>query len=365
MTKHNGITRRRVLGSTAVAGVIGSAGCTGGGSDTAEPTESDTESGGGDGTTTSESGNDYESLPEVTATFASSFQSGSIDNIAIARFKEKIEAETDGRFSVNHVPGGAYGGEVEMTQTAAQGGLEGMGVGPIPIFLYATEHWYTSSPYVMEDYDHLLRVMESDMIQEEVYDKIAAENGLRVMGQPVYVGRRNVTANSAVRTPEDVQGMKLRLPGIDAWVEVWQEIGVNPTSIPGNEIYSGLQTGTADGAAVDANLVESSKLNEVQSHLNLTKQMVGNRNLWINEEFYQGLDPTYQELVIELGFEATAEAAEIGIETEEETINQLESNGMTIVRDVDVEAFKSAATPAINGLFESTWAGTWEEVQQM
>jgi TRAP-type C4-dicarboxylate transport system substrate-binding protein len=363
MTKGNKITRRRVLSSAAVAGVIGSAGCTGGGSDTPESTESD--NGDGGSTSTSESENDYESLPEVSATFGSSFQEGSIDNIAIARFKEKIEAETDGRFSVNHVPGGAYGGEVEMTQTAAQGGLEGMGVGPIPIFLYATEHWYTSSPYVMEDYDHLLRVMESDMIQEEVYDKIAAENGLRVMGQPVYVGRRNVTANSAIRTPEDIQGMKLRLPGIDAWVEVWEEIGVNPTSIPGNEIYSGLQTGTADGAAVDANLVESSKLNEVQSHLNLTQQMVGNRNLWINEEFYQGLDPTYQDLVIELGFEATAEAAEIGIESEEETINQLESAGMTIVRDVDVEAFNSAATPAINRLFETTWAGTWEDVKDM
>lgn len=365
-------TRRRLLKAAGVTGLAGLAGCTGGGG--GDGTENDSEADAGsdgttgsdtEGSTTSSSDSGSGSGSEASVTFASSFQSGTLENIAIQRLKERVEEETGGRFTINHVPGGAYGGEVEMTQTLASGGVGGMGAGPIPIFLWANEYWYTSSPYVLEDYEQFVRIMESDTIQENVYQRLVEEQGVRAIGRPFYVGRRNVTANSAIRTPEDAQNMKIRIPGLDAWVTIWQGIGVNPTSIAGDEIYSALQTGTAAGAAVDANLALSTKLHEVQSHFNITQQMVGNRNLWMNENTFQGLDQSYRDLVLEAGREITVEVAELGQTEEEETISQLEENGMTVVDDVDVAAFREAATPAIERLFEEKWAGTWDDVKSM
>ena len=359
--------RRAVLSGIAAGGTIGLAGCLnqGGGDEGGDDSSSESSSSDGSSSSGETDTTNTQVETEESLTFASSFQAGTLENVAIQRLKERVESETNGRIAIEHVPGGAYGGEVEMTQTLSSGGLGGMGAGPIPIFMYANEYWWTSSPYVLSSYDQFARIMESDLIQENVYTPIAENNNMRALGRPFYVGKRNITTNQAVRTPEDAQGLKIRVPGLDSWVDTWEEIGVQPTSVAGDEIYSALQTGTAAGAAVDANLAQSTKLHEVQSHVCLTEQMVGNRNLWINESRFQSLDQSDQDLLLEIGQEVTVEVAELGQEREEETINELEDEGMTIVRDVDVEAFRDAAAPAIERLFENDWALTWEEVKNM
>jgi len=85
----------------------------------------------------------------------------------------------------------------------------------------------------------------------------------------------------------------------------------------------------------------------------------------MNEDFFQGLDETYQELVLEVGQEATKEAAEIGVNREEELINRMSDEGMTIVEDVDDEKFREKALPEVREQHEKHWIGTHEEVQNI
>jgi TRAP-type C4-dicarboxylate transport system substrate-binding protein len=216
----------------------------------------------------------------------------------------------------------------------------------------------------MKDFEHLLRVDDSDLLQNG-YDTIRNDHSVRVLGQPIYVGWRNATSNKPLRTVDDIQGLKIRDPPIDSWIRTWEGIGANPVSTPSDEIYSALETGVAAASGADANGAMSTNLYEVQSHFNIVKYLVGNRSLWVNEDFYSGLDETYQDMVTQFSQEASEEASQQGMDKEQEIIGNLKENGMTIVDDVEIEAIREAARPTLESLFENNWEGTLEQVRNI
>ncbi|WP_120246325.1 TRAP transporter substrate-binding protein [Halopiger aswanensis] len=297
-------------------------------------------------------------------TIASTFEPGHILVQAAENFQERIEEESDGDIAVEISPGGAYGSEDEIGEIVSQGGVEAHSAGSFPYFQFASEYWFFGCPFVLSDYDQLLSVLESDEMQE-AHDALVENGNQRPIGQQIYRGARHFTSNTPIRTPDDVDGLNLRLPELDPWVQIWEEVGASPTPVALDELYSALEQGTADASEGGAEQISSFNLHEVQSHLSLTGHLIANGNIYINESFYQGLDETYQDLIMEVGQEATQEAAEESQNREEELIDELESEGMEIVDDVDNEAFQAEAEPAVEQLFEDTWAFDWDTVRNM
>ena len=300
----------------------------------------------------------------VEMTIASTFEPGHILVQAAEDFKEQIEEESDGDISVEVSPGGSYGSEDEIGEVVSQGGVEAHSAGSFPYFQYAPDYWFFGCPFVLSGYDQLLSVLESDEMQE-AHDTLIENGNQRPIGQQIYRGARNFTSNSAIRTPDDVQGLNLRLPELDPWVAIWESVGASPTPVALDELYSALEQGTADASEGGAEQISSFNLHEVQSHLSLTEHLIANGNIYINENFYQGLDESHQDLIMEVGQQVTESAAEDSQEREQELIDGLADEGMEIVEDVDQEAFQEAAEPAVNQLFEDTWAFDWETVQNM
>jgi TRAP-type transport system periplasmic protein len=328
------LTRRSALRAGTVAGVCGLTGCLG---------QADEEPSG--------------------MTLASTFEPGHVNVVAAERFAELIEEETDGRFTVDIVAGGAYGGEDEISEIVSHRGVEAHAAGTVPFYQYATEFWFFGCPLVIDDYDHLLSLMESELM-EEAYDLMIERGNQRPFGRQIYRGERHTTANRAIREPGDLVGLDLRLPELDPWVRIWHEIGAQPTPIALDELYSALQVGTVDATEGDADQIASLGLDEVQSHLSMTAHQVESGNLYVNETFLGELDETHRELVLELGLEATVETSEEAMELEEELLEKLEE-GMTVVEDVDRDAFRESGRPAVEELFEDEWVGTWEEIREL
>jgi len=300
----------------------------------------------------------------VEMTIASTFEPGHILVQAAETFKEEIESESDGDVSVEISPGGSYGSEDEIGEVVSQGGVEAHSAGSFPYFQFAPEYWFFGCPFVLSGYDQLLSVLESDEMQE-AHDALVENGDQRPIGQQIYRGARNFTSNNPINGPSDVEGLNLRLPELDPWVAIWEEVGASPTPVALDELYSALEQGTADASEGGAEQISSFNLYEVQSHLSLTEHLIANGNIYINDTFYQGLDETYQDMIMEVGQSATSSAAEESQAREEELIQGLADEGMEIVEDVDVEAFQEQAAPAVEELFENTWAFDWETVRNM
>ena len=100
--------------------------------------------------------------------------------------------------------------------------------------------------------------------------------GIKILG-PVYFGVRQVglKTEKKINTPADLAGVKLRMPGGDAWQFLGQALGANPTPMAYAEVYTGLQTGAIDGQDNPLPNVENMKFYEVMSQIALTSHLVG------------------------------------------------------------------------------------------
>lgn len=300
----------------------------------------------------------------ISMTIASTFEPGHILVQAAENFKEEIEEESGGDISVEISPGGSYGSEDEIGEVVSQGGVEAHAAGSFPYYQFASEYWFFGCPFVLSDYDQLLSVLESDQMQE-AHDTLIENGNQRPMGQQIYRGARHFTSNTAVRSPEDVSELDLRLPELEPWVQTWEEVGASPTPVALDELYSALEQGVVDASEGGAEQISSFNLFEVQSHLSLTGHLIANGNIYINESFYQGLDQSQQDMIMEVGQSATQSAAQTSQDREQQLINELGEQGMEVVEDVDTSAFQEAAVPAMQQLFESTWAFDLETVRNM
>jgi TRAP-type transport system periplasmic protein len=335
MTVRTKLGRRKFLsatGAASVGGMAAIAGCTG-----------------------DENGGDVE------MTIGSAFEPGHINVEAAEMFAEEIEEESGGDFEVSVTPGGAMGAEDEITSLVAEGGAEAHAAGTVPFDMYTPEYWFFGSPFVMEDYDHLRRVMDSD-IMDDAEEQMLENGNQRPIGPQIYRGERHFTANDAIRTPDDLEGLALRLPELDPWVDIWNQVGADPTPVALDELYSALEQGTVDSSEGDAEQIASFNLHEVQSHVSLTAHLVETGNIYINETFFEGLDESHQDMILEIGEEVNEEAAEISLDREEDLLDELEDEGMEVVDDVDHDAFDDAAEDAVEQWFDEEWVETWDEV---
>ena len=364
MADRNTLNRRTLLRTVSIGGLAAFAGCTGsggGGGNNSGGGGGSNNSGGGGGSNNSGGGGGNSS---VSMTIASAFEPGHILVETAENFKKSIESESGGDISVEVSAGGSYGDETELGELVSQGGVEAHAAGTAPYNQFAPKYAFFGSPFVVPSYDQLLSVLDSNKMQEGT--NALVENGnQRPLGQQIYRGARNTTSNSPIKTPDDVSGLNLRLPELDPWNTIWKGVGASPTPVALDELYSALEQGVADASEGGAEQISSFNLYEVQSHLSLTSHLISSGNLYINDDFYQGLDQTHRDMVDKVSQQVTEASAETSQKREQKLIDELSSNGMTIVEDVDTEAFQSAAAPAVERLFSNEWAFDWDTVRNM
>jgi len=151
-----------------------------------------------------------------------------------------------------------------------------------------------TSAYLFRDADHLKKTFKSDVGKEFI--KLARDQlGIQVI-TPVYFGSRNVNLkpDRPIRTPADLQGVKLRMPPGEFWQFLGESLGANPTPVAYAELYTALQTGTVDGQ--DNPLVNSKlmKFDEVTSQFVLTRHVIGYDVMAIRAKIWDAMSAAQQ-----------------------------------------------------------------------
>lgn len=292
--------------------------------------------------------------------FSSAFQPGHILCIAAEHFKDIVESRSNGEIEVQLFLGGVMGSEEEETESVSIGGVEMLSGGPGHLKFYAPEYMFFVSPFVMRDWNQWKAVWNGKLGQE-VQDIMAEKGNVKVLGV-LYRGKRNFTSNKPIYTPEDVQGLKLRLPPNPTWIACWKEIGASPTAIALPELFSSLQLGVADASEGEVSQIQSFHLNEVQKYLTLTGHDISPGNLVINKKFFDNLSEKNQKILSDAGKETGEWATQQTLEGETQILVDLQKKGMIVVIP-DQKAFSEKVKPAIDKLFETEWpVATWEEI---
>lgn len=254
-----------------------------------------------------------------------------------------------------------YGGNLfkQGTELVAlqRGNLEMGNIAPQDISNQIPEWSVLTSGYLFRDADHLRKFFDSEVGAE--FKNMAEEQlGIRILG-PTYFGIRQVGLRSdkEIRTPDDMAGVKLRMPGGDAWQFLGTALGANPTPMAYAEVYTGLQTGAIDGQDNPLPNVENMKFYEVMDQIVLTSHLVGYDLLVISKTAFDSLSPADQEALQAAATAAIDFSQAKHIEREAELLKKFEADGLKIYTP-DVEAFRSHAQKLY---LESELAKSWPE----
>ncbi len=289
----------------------------------------------------------------VEFTVTSVFEGDHICVLTAEKWAELLDEESDGRIQATVVSGGVYGSEEEESELVTEGVIEAASHGTYAINLHANEYNF-NFPFGPQSIVHILKYYhpEEPTVGQQLTEVLRSRANQEILA-PYLRGMRFFTSNKLVESPEDVRGIKLRLPGLARWVSIWQTIGANPTTIPLPELYTSLATGAADASEGEAQQLWSYSLYEVQSHVALTGHHTANGSLMVNTDWFYSLSPEDQEIVRKTAVEAAEWATERAVSTSSELLTKLEEEGI-IITEVDFDEFKEAAGPALEQIFQET-----------
>ncbi|MDI9391492.1 MAG: DctP family TRAP transporter solute-binding subunit [Synergistota bacterium] len=259
------------------------------------------------------------------------------------KFAELVEQKTNGEVKVQVYPSDSLAPQREST--------EGAQFGTIDMVL--------TSSMIVSNFEPLIGVFDLPFIfttREQTYSILDGPIGERVAKKVEGVGLvilaywengfRHITNNvRPIHTPDDLKGLKIRVPESPVSIDTFKALRALPTPISFGELYSALQLGVVDGQENPlAHLIES-RFYEVQKHCSLTGHLYTAEPLIISKLIWERLTPDQQKALKEAAIEAGAYERNLSAERDKQYLQEAKDKGVQFVEDPDIPAFKKAVQP--------------------
>ena len=257
---------------------------------------------------------------------------------------QEIERRTDGRYHIDVYPASQLGKETDINQGLALQSVDIIISGssfaarsykPIGVGYY---------PYTFRDADHLLAFTKSDVFKElaQGYEE---ETGHHIAAV-TYYGTRHTSTNKPIRSCADMQGLKIRVPDVPAYLAMPRACGANTAPIAFAEVYLALQNGTVEAQENPLTTIEAKKFYEVQKQVVLTGHIVDHLNTVFAKGMWNDLSAEDQTIFGEVAMEAAERASRKIQAREAELVQFFKDKGLEVV-EVDQAEFKDAVMQSV------------------
>lgn len=276
--------------------------------------------------------------------------------IAAEKLAEDVEEETEGRITIEVFPneqlsGGDSGKTVELL---SKGKIDLTFNSTIIYSILDERFGVASAPFLFSNFEEVDQVFNGE--GGEALNEILREKGVEPFGYGENGFRQVTNSVHEIKNPEDVKGLKIRIPGITMYTDLWRELGSDPSTMTFSEVFTALQQNTIDGQENPIDVIYSSKLDEVQDYISMWNYSYDPLVLGMNKELFDSLSDEDQEMFQRLGKEAADYQVELAREKEAEQIKELEERGMTFYypTEEEIEAFRETVQPVYDK-YESIW----------
>jgi tripartite ATP-independent transporter DctP family solute receptor len=264
---------------------------------------------------------------------------------ASLKFAEEVAALTDGRVEVQVFPNESLGKEMDLIN-----GMQ-LGTADMTITGESLQNWAPMAALLAVPYAYGSLEEMDEVAGGEIGEQIEAQIIEKAQVRPIAYfarGPRNLTSNRPITSPDDLNGLKLRVPNVPLFVDTWSALGAQPTPMAFSEVFTSLQNGTIEAQENPLALIKSASFAEVQDYVNLTEHVRSWIYLAISEQSFNKLSPEDQAAVLEAAQRAQAYERELFLADEQQLVADLEAAGMEFV-EVDSAAFAAKAKDAVLG----------------
>jgi tripartite ATP-independent transporter DctP family solute receptor len=258
-------------------------------------------------------------------------------------FAKRAKDLSNGKIEVQVYPSSQLGNDREQ--------LEGLQIGTLEMYVpnsavaarFVKELDIFNFPFLFRDFQHLYKVLDSKFGEE--LNQAAQKKGFRVLAWWAG-GSRSVYARKPISDLPSMTGMKIRTLENPLILATWKALGLIPTPIPFNEVYSALQQGVVDAGEGSVISYESMKFDEVAPYFSEIKYLHTVILLLVSETFFKGLSGEFQAALLQAGKESVPVERKANEEAEDKVIELLKKKKRTVVTP-DIEPFMTAVQPVL------------------
>lgn len=255
------------------------------------------------------------------------------------RIKEEVEKALPGKYEVIVHHSAALGSETQVLQQMQLGTVQLTVCTTGPVETFVPEVKALEMPFLFSSYEGADKVLDGPIGQDLLkrFEKVGLV-GLHFLDN----GFRNVTnSKNAVRTPDDLKGLKIRTMESPTHLAIWRAIGANPTPMAW-PITTQLQQGVLDGQENPIAVISGGKLNEAgQKHLSLTRHVYSALVVAGSKAFMDRLPAADRKVFMDAARNASLAGRKFIRDNEASQLAGLKAAGMQVVENPDVAAFRA------------------------
>ena len=211
---------------------------------------------------------------------------------ASEQFAKTVNAGTEGRYAVDVFGNGVlcqknWNIMLEMVQSgSSQMGIEST----TALASIVPEMGAIQMPFLFNDEDHLINFLNGDSPIMQKWLKKYEDKNLKILAMAPRLFRQNVNNKRVIKTPEDIKGLKFRVPENPTFVKIFESLGAKPVPLPSGEIYSSIQLGTVVGEDNSIPVVYDFKTYEVAKYFTEWNYIADTSMLFINKDIWDKMN---------------------------------------------------------------------------
>jgi tripartite ATP-independent transporter DctP family solute receptor len=272
------------------------------------------------------------------------------------KFKEVIEAESNGKMTVKIYPNQQLGGDRELIEAVQMGNLTMTAPSNSPLAAFDKEFFVLDIPFLFKDRADAYQMLDGNPGQT----LLATLDNFNLKGLGYFEnGFRNLTnSKNPVKSPADLDGLKLRTMENPVHLAAWKALGANPTPMAFGELFTALQQKTVDGQENPFELIHAAKFNEIQKYITKTQHIYTTYVMVINKNFYNKLSDENRAIVDKAAKAAVDYEREIAMKNDVDAEQKLVEFGNEIVElnDEQRNEFKEKLLPVADMVKEKASA---------
>lgn len=248
--------------------------------------------------------------------------------LAMNKFAEQVEKETNGGIKVEVFPDSQLGGERDNFEGLQLGSLQASIISTAVTSTFSPNMSILDLPFLFKDHDSAYRVLDG-----EIGDTLLTElSDQGVIGMNFWENGYRYLTNSVkeVKSPEDLKGLKIRTMESSIHLDMWKELGAIPTPMAFPELFSALQQGTVDGQENPYVVTATNRFYEVQDYLTVTQHVYGANIFMISKTFWDTLSEKEKDIISKAGEEAKEYQRVVEQQQANELLGLLKEKGMKI-----------------------------------
>ncbi|AZO93654.1 TRAP transporter substrate-binding protein [Halocella sp. SP3-1] len=233
----------------------------------------------------------------------------------------------------------------------------------IPFATLQEELFALNTPFLFDDWQHFIRFMDSNPTVVNKWFKKLEDKDVMVIAAWPRPPRQELNAVKSIKKPEDIKGLKFRVPGLNIFVKTFKALGAKPVPLQPSEIYTAMQLGTIAGADNSIGCLYDFKTHEVSKYLTKWDYMMDTAVVVVSKSWYENLTSKERDILKQAAIEASDIVYKEASKLQDKAIHEMKDMGIEVTYFTPEmkQPFKEKMSSIYKMLEKTVGAENWEK----